>query len=116
MRPMARLSLVLAFAAAGAAAWFWLREAEPVAVKVQAAELGVVEETVANTRAGTVMACRRARLAPSMGGQIATLAVREGDRVKPGDLLLELWNRDLLAQVALAEREAEAGQAKARAA
>jgi HlyD family secretion protein len=71
---------------------------------------------VANTRAGTVKACRRARLAPSVGGQIETLAVHEGDRVERGDLLLELWNQDLAAQVTLAEREAEAAEARARAA
>ncbi len=116
MRPIARLALVLGIAAAGASAWLYLRQTQPVAVRVQAAELGVVEETVSNTRAGTVEACRRARLAPSVGGQIATLAVREGQRVKQGDLLLELWNQDLQAQVSLAEREAEAGEAKARAA
>jgi HlyD family secretion protein len=116
MRPFARIALFLGIAAAGASAWLYLREVEPVAVKVQAAGLGVVEETVANTRAGTVQACRRARLAPSVGGQIATLVVREGQRVKEGDLLLELWNQDLKAQVSLAEREAEAGEAKARAA
>jgi HlyD family secretion protein len=116
MRPLTRLALIFGLAAAGAVAWTYLHQAQPVAVRVQAAGIGVVEETVANTRAGTVMACRRARLAPSIGGQIATLAVREGARVKPGDLLLELWNRDLLAQVTLAEREADAGEAKARAA
>jgi HlyD family secretion protein len=116
MRPFARIALVLGIAGAGIAAWLYLREPQPVAVKVQAAGLGVVEETVSNTRAGTVEACRRARLAPSVGGQIATLAVREGQRVKQGDLLLELWNRDLDAHVSLAEREAEAGEAKARAA
>jgi len=116
MRPFARIALVLGIAGAGIAAWLYLREAQPVAVKVQAAGLGVVEETVSNTRAGTVEACRRARLAPSVGGQIATLAVREGQRVKQGDLLLELWNQDLDAHVSLAEREAEAGEAKARAA
>lgn len=116
MRPFARLSLVLGIAAAGASAWLYLHQVQPVAVRVQAAELGVVEETVSNTRAGTVEACRRARLAPSVGGQISTLAVREGQRVKQGDLLLELRNEDLQAQVSLAEREAEAGAARARAA
>jgi HlyD family secretion protein len=75
-----------------------------------------VEEVVANTRAGTVKACRRARLAPGTGGQIATLAVHEGDRVETGQLLLELWNLDRKAQVTLAEREADAGDARARAA
>jgi HlyD family secretion protein len=78
-------------------------------------ERGAVEKIVANTRAGTVKACRRARLAPSIGGQISTLKVREGDRVKAGELLLELWNLDLKAQVTLTEREAEAAKARARA-
>lgn len=103
-------------AAAGLGAWWTLYEPAPVAVKVQAVAPGTVEEIVANTRAGTLKPCRRAKLAPSLGGQIATLAVREGDRVKTGDLLLELWNQDLTAQVSLAEREAEAAEARARSA
>lgn len=103
-------------AAAGLGAWWTLYEPAPVAVKVQAVAPGTVEEIVANTRAGTLKPCRRAKLAPSLGGQIATLAVREGDRVKTGDLLLELWNQDLTAQVTLAEREAEAAEARARSA
>lgn len=103
-------------AAAGLGAWWTLYEPAPVAVKVQPVALGTVEEIVANTRAGTLKPCRRAKLAPSLGGQIATLAVREGDRVKTGDLLLELWNQDLTAQVSLAEREAEAAEARARSA
>jgi HlyD family secretion protein len=74
----------------------------------------VVEKTVANTRAGTVKACRRARLSPSMGGQIARLPIREGDLVKAGELMLEIWNEDLVAQLALAEREAAVAQAQAR--
>ena len=51
--------------------------------------------TVSNTRAGTVDACSRARLAPIMGGQIASLPVSEGDAVEKGQILLELWNDDL---------------------
>ena len=97
-------------------AWWFLHEPAPVAVKVQPVALGTVEEIVANTRAGTLKPCRRAKLAPSLGGQIAILAVREGDRVKTGDLLLELWNQDLTAQVTLAEREADAAEARARSA
>ena len=103
-------------AAAGLGAWWTLHEPAPVRVKVQTVAPGTVEEIVANTRAGTLKPCRRAKLAPSLGGQIATLAVREGDRVKTGDLLLELWNQDLTAQVTLAEREAEAAEARARSA
>jgi HlyD family secretion protein len=111
-----RLVLIAGLLAAAALGWWWLTRPEPVAVRVAAVTRGSVEEVVANTRAGTVMACRRARLAPGTGGQIATLAVHEGDRVKAGQLLLELWNKDLEAKVTLAEREADAGDARARAA
>lgn len=111
-----RLLAVLVISAAVAVVWWYLGRQKPVAVRVQEAGIGPVEQRVANTRAGTVKACRRARLAPSIGGQIATLKASEGDRVKQGDLLLELWNQDLEAQVTLSEREAEAAQARARAA
>lgn len=96
--------------------WWWLSRPKPVSVRVEPVQRGPVEEVIANTRAGTVMACRRARFAPGIGGQIELLAVHEGDRVESGQLLLELWNLDRKAQVTLAEREAEAGNARARAA
>jgi len=95
--------------------WYATRE-EPVEVVVAAVERGEVEETVSNTRAGTVKACRRANLSPSTGGQIAYLGVREGDAVKQGQLLVELWNEDVKAEVALAESELQSADAKATAA
>jgi HlyD family secretion protein len=108
--------LLLALAGAIAAGWWYAARPKPVEVRVSAAEVGTVEAIVANTRAGTVKACRRAKLAPGTGGQIERLEVRAGDRVAAGQLLLELWNRDIEAQVLLAQREAEAGEARARAA
>lgn len=94
----------------------WTRiRPEPVEVVVRPVLRGKVEQTVANTRAGTVKACRRAKLSPSIGGQIGRLPIREGDRVKAGDLLLEIWNEDLAAQLILAEREEKAAQAQAEA-
>jgi HlyD family secretion protein len=116
MRLAIHLLALVAIASAIALLWWYFTRSEPVAVRVHPVERGLVEETVANTRAGTVKACRRARLAPSIGGQIAELDVHEGDRVKAGQLLLELWNQDLKAQVTLAEREADAAVARARAA
>lgn len=116
MRVPAGLLITLLLAAAGAALWWALSRPQPVAVRIAEVERGRVEEIVSNTRAGTVKACRRARLAPGIGGQMARLEVHEGDRVEPGQLLLALWNRDLAARVQLAEREAEAGEASARAA
>lgn len=74
----------------------------------------MVQNTVANTRAGTLMASRRASLSPSVGGQIASLAVSEGDQVKAGQLLLALWNEDLTARVELASQEVTAAVARAQ--
>ncbi len=107
--------MVLVIAAAAVIVWFLTRP-EPVEVVVKPVDRGIVEQTVANTRAGTVKACRRAKLSPSIGGQIAKLSIHEGDTVKQGDLLLEIWNQDLVAEVQLAQSEAEAARARARAA
>ena len=88
---------------------------EAIEIIVKPVDQGLVELTVANTRAGTVKACRRAKLSPSIGGQIAKLTVKEGDSVKAGQLMIELWNRDLVAQAALARRETVSSRARAKA-
>jgi HlyD family secretion protein len=87
---------------------------KPVKVHVAQVERGSIEETVANTRAGTVKPCRRAQMAPPSGGQIATMPISEGDHVKQGQLLLELWNEDLKAQIELARSQAQAAKDHAR--
>jgi len=107
--------LFLVVASAAVAIWYFTRP-DPVQVVVKSVDRGIVERTVANTRAGTVKACRRAKLSPSIGGQIAKLPIREGDTVKNGDLLIEIWNQDLAAEVRLVVSEAEAARARARAA
>lgn len=86
---------------------------DPIPVVLTTVETGRVNATVANTRAGTIEACRRARMSTSMGGQIARLPVDEGDRVERDQVLLELWNDDTRAQVALAEREIDAARSRA---
>ncbi|MCU0935694.1 MAG: efflux RND transporter periplasmic adaptor subunit [Gammaproteobacteria bacterium] len=113
MRHWFRLLVLALLAGGGAAVLYQATRPAPVAVTVAVVELGTVQSTVANTRAGTVMACRRSRLAPAAGGQIARLPVREGTRVKAGELLLAIWNEDLEAKVRLAGSEAEAGEARA---
>ena len=87
-----------------AAAWYFTRP-EPIRVQLVKAERGTVEATVSNTRAGTVKACRRAKLAPPAGGQIAHMLVKKGERVKANQILLELWDDDLQAQARLAEQQ-----------
>ena len=98
------LLFVLIAAALAYAGWHVTRP-KPPEVELATIENGVVEATVVNTRAGTVKACRRAKLAPAAGGQIVKLWVKEGERVKAGQALLELWNRDLTAQRELATRQ-----------
>ncbi|GAB1233749.1 efflux RND transporter periplasmic adaptor subunit [Ferrigenium sp. UT5] len=87
------------------AAFVWLTRAKPIPVVLQAVERGVVEASVSNTRAGTVNACRRAKMSPSAGGQISKLKVKKGQHVRKGDVLLELWNDDLHAQERLAQEQ-----------
>lgn len=107
---------LLAVAAVGllaAGAW-WLQRPKPISVAVATVEPGTVTAAVANTRAGTVDACSRAKLAPAMGGQIAALPVKKGEKVKAGQVLLELWNVDQRARVVQAERDAVAAASRAR--
>ena len=77
----------------------------PVAVRVVVAEKGRVEETVTNSRAGTVKARRRAKLAPETGGRVLELPRRRGARVKKGDLLLRVDDALQGAQLRLAGDE-----------
>ena len=95
------------------AAWYFTRSA-PLYVQLIKVERGLVEATVSNTRAGTVKACRRAKLAPPAGGQIAHLLVKKGQRVKANQILLELWNDDLQAQAQLAQEQLGTAQTQAQ--
>jgi HlyD family secretion protein len=109
-----RTLIVVAASVVIAGGWFfYASRPTPIDVEVVAVDRGVVAETVTNTRAGTIEACRRAKLAPPMGGQIAKLHVKKGDAVKRDQLLLELWNEDTRAQITLAERDVVASQARA---
>jgi len=109
-----RLFITLLFIAAAMTALFvWLGREKPVEVVVKKVDVGAVQETVANTRAGTIEACRRAGISPSIGGQISKLPVKEGDIVEPGQVLMELWNEDMQAQYELSISEAKASKANA---
>jgi HlyD family secretion protein len=116
MTMKSRILLILCVILAIGIALAYLLRPKPITVLVKAAERGRIEATVANTRAGTVKPCRRALLAPAIGGQISQLSVHEGMEVKTGDLLLALWNEDLQAEVRLAASEIEAARARAKAA
>jgi HlyD family secretion protein len=111
---MKRIAIVAVVVLIALAATWWFTRPNPVAVALVTVERGAVIATVANTRAGTVDACRRARLSPALGGQIARLPVKKGERVAADTLLLELWNDDLQAQLELGARDARASRSQAR--
>jgi len=92
----------------------YLSREKPIPVSVKAADVGTVEAMVANTRAGSVKARRRAMLAPAVGGRIATLSVQKGDEVEAGQLLISLWNKDLEAELDHARKQAAVADATAR--
>ncbi len=107
------LPYLLAVALLIIAGWYFTRPPLP---RVQLVKVGrgLVEATVSNTRAGTVKACRRAKLSAPSGGQISHLLVKKGERVKTGQILLELWDKDLQAQENLAQEQLVTAQTQAK--
>ena len=105
---MIRRSLlaVLVVCLLGVGLW-WARRPAPIAVLLAPIDQGRVESSIANTRAGTVEACLRTRLSATIGGRIEVLAVKEGDHVKQGQLLMKLWNADQQAQSTVAMAQVE---------
>ncbi len=86
------------------AVWYATRPPLPQ-VPLVTVQPGSVAASVNNTRAGTVKACHRAKLSAPAGGQIAKLAVKKGQRVQAGEVLLTLWSEDLQAQLQLTEQQ-----------
>ena len=114
MPRLRRYALLAALVAAILAAGWYFTRPKAIGVTLATVDRGAVERTVSNTRAATITACRRSRLAPKSGGQIARLLVHEGDRVNAGQVLLELWNKDLVANEALAKEQLNAARLRAQ--
>ncbi len=102
---MRRIALILVILALLGLGLFWATRPKPITVVVKEVAEGKVEATLANTRAGTVEACQRTKLSTIIGGRIEYLGVKEGDKVKKGQLLLKLWNDDQQANAALAQAQ-----------
>ncbi|MNQ35181.1 Macrolide export protein MacA [compost metagenome] len=83
--------------------WWWSRP-QPLPVRLVVVERGPVEALVANTRAGTLKACRRTQLSFNLGAQVSERLVEEGQRVAAGQVLMRLRQDELQARV----REVEA--------
>ena len=83
----------------------WVLVPEPVPVNVVRVEKGLVEETITNTRAGTVKARRRAHLSSEVGGRVVLVPFEKGDSVKQGELLLQLNDDAEASNLEMAKRE-----------
>ncbi|MBZ5531743.1 MAG: efflux RND transporter periplasmic adaptor subunit [Acidobacteriia bacterium] len=105
------IGLLVVLAAVSAGIFYWMRP-RPVAVVLRAVDQGRVARTLANTRAGSIKACRRSKLALPSGGQIAHIYVSKGDHVRQGQPLLELWNADLKANIRVLEEEINTARAR----
>jgi HlyD family secretion protein len=84
---------------------FYYYRPRPVPVVVRAVDRGPVARSIANTRAGSIKACRRSKLALPSGGQISRIYVHKGDHVRKDQPLLELWNADMRDNIRVLERE-----------
>ena len=80
---------------------------DAVPVTVFRVARGPVEDTVTNSKAGTVTSRRRATLSPEIGGRVEALLVREGQHVRAGEVLMRLASDDYRAQAALQARALE---------
>lgn len=94
-------------ALAALALWWW-----PQATPVKLVEVGRGDVLVSlvNTRAGTIKSCQRAGLSLPGGGVVEQIAVKAGDRVARGDLLLTLWSEDIRADLSRARAQQALGK------
>ncbi len=113
--PWIRLLLLLLLVAAVAVALrLTVLKPDPVPVTVFRVASGRVEETVTNSKAGTVQSRLRATLSPEIGGRVVELRVQDGDRVEHGAVLMRLADEDYRAQVELQQRAQVAARAGER--
>jgi HlyD family secretion protein len=105
---------LVAIVAAGGAAWYF---AQPRAQAVQATPIVTSypsQQYVVLNATGYVVAQRKAAISSKATGRLEWLGVAEGSRVKAGDLIARIDNRDVVAQAQSAEASVGAAQANVR--
>lgn len=112
--PFKRTLIILIAAAVLVSVVWYSTRSKPIPVVLKKVDRGNVEASVSNTRAGTVKPCRRAKLAPPAGGQIAKMLVKKGQRVVAGQILLELWDQDMHAQERLSRDQLRTSEMRVR--
>lgn len=85
---------------------------EPIPVRVEAVGRGIVQSTVTNSKAGTVEARRRSRIAAEIGGRVVEIRHREGARVKQGEALVRLAEESLRAKLEQAKEGVPVARAR----
>jgi HlyD family secretion protein len=84
-----------------------------VPVTVFVVDRGRVEETVVNSRAGTVKSRLHSQMSPGIAGLVAEIPAKKGAAVKRGEVLLRIDDSEYRPQVTLAERSLDAASAAA---
>lgn len=107
------LIILAVLAIAGAAARYTLFRPPVVPVTVFRAALGPVEDTVVNSRAGTVESRRRAGMSPGIAGLVVEIPAKKGAQVTRGEVLLRLDDSEHKARVQLAENSLAAARSAA---
>jgi HlyD family secretion protein len=87
---------------------------KPVPVTVYRVGTGRVEDTVVNSRAGTVKSRLRAGMSPGIAGLVTEIPAKKGTHVKRDDVLLQLDDSEYRAQVQLARSSLEAARSAAQ--
>src|SRR5215210_6693417 len=111
-RWIVRLLVILGIVAVGLALRATVFAPKPLEVTVTEVSRGRVEQTVTNSRAGTVKARRRAQISPEVGGRVVEVPFREGDPFRAGDVLLRLNPSVSSARIDLSRRELQAAEAQ----
>ncbi len=98
---------------AAAAVALRLTVLRPAAVPVTVFRVapGRVEDSVTNSKAGTIKSRRRATLSSELGGRVIELPARKGRAVKRGDVLMRVADADYRAQVEVGQSGLEAARA-----
>jgi multidrug efflux pump subunit AcrA (membrane-fusion protein) len=102
--------LLLMFFAAGCSDKTPITDKPSAAVKTEVTTVTVENQPIRYEAVGTVEAKTAAIIAAKVMGEIKNIAVKEGDRVKKGDLLVSIEDSQIMAQL----RQAKAGLAEAK--
>ncbi len=101
------IGLVVVLTIVGGAAWWLLLS--PIAVITHSVGTGTVTADVMGT--GTLEARTSAIVGAKIGGLITRIPADQGDRVRAGELLIQLEDTDIRQQVGVAESESAAATA-----